>query len=223
MEALAEPGKAYLAEAAAELAHGYLDLEDLGEFEIKGVEPAGQGPRADRHRVGAVAARPLARAGLLPVRRPRRRRCRRSRTALEAAEAGKGAVIGIVAEAGRRQEPPHRRVPRSLPRPWVRSLRGAGAVAWPGDSVRAGPPDPPCLLRRLRQRLRAAVAREDRRAGAAARAGPRRGPAGPVRLHGRLGSGPAAATAQPRGPPRSLRTLLCKLLHAPNRAGPRST
>src|ERR687890_1020468 len=36
MEALAEPGKAYLAEAAAELAHGYLDLEDLGEFEIKG-------------------------------------------------------------------------------------------------------------------------------------------------------------------------------------------
>jgi len=36
MEALAEPGKAYLTEAAAELAHGYFDLEDLGEFEIKG-------------------------------------------------------------------------------------------------------------------------------------------------------------------------------------------
>ena len=36
MEALAEPGKAYLTEAAAELARGFLDLEDLGEFEIKG-------------------------------------------------------------------------------------------------------------------------------------------------------------------------------------------
>src|SRR5919107_599672 len=36
MEALAEPGKAYLTEHAAELARGYLDLRDLGEFEIKG-------------------------------------------------------------------------------------------------------------------------------------------------------------------------------------------
>jgi class 3 adenylate cyclase/tetratricopeptide (TPR) repeat protein len=36
MEALAEPGKAYLAEAAAEQARGFLDLVDLGEFEIKG-------------------------------------------------------------------------------------------------------------------------------------------------------------------------------------------
>ena len=36
MEALAEPGKAYLTEDAAALAAGYLDLEDLGEFEIKG-------------------------------------------------------------------------------------------------------------------------------------------------------------------------------------------
>ncbi len=36
MEALAEPGKAYLTETAAELAAGFLALEDLGEFEIKG-------------------------------------------------------------------------------------------------------------------------------------------------------------------------------------------
>ena len=36
MEALAEPGKAYLTEHAAALAAGYLELEDLGEFEIKG-------------------------------------------------------------------------------------------------------------------------------------------------------------------------------------------
>ena len=36
MEALAEPGKAYLTEHTAELAAGFLELEDLGEFEIKG-------------------------------------------------------------------------------------------------------------------------------------------------------------------------------------------
>src|SRR3954463_1542000 len=36
MEALAEPGKAYLTEHAAELARGYLDLRDLGESETRG-------------------------------------------------------------------------------------------------------------------------------------------------------------------------------------------
>ena len=34
--ALAEPGKAYLTENTATLAEGFLDLDDLGEFEIKG-------------------------------------------------------------------------------------------------------------------------------------------------------------------------------------------
>ena len=36
MEALAEPGKAYVTEGTAALARGFLALEDLGEFEIKG-------------------------------------------------------------------------------------------------------------------------------------------------------------------------------------------
>src|SRR5215203_4024713 len=36
MEALAEPGKAYLTEGTAQLAGGYFDLRDLGRFEIKG-------------------------------------------------------------------------------------------------------------------------------------------------------------------------------------------
>lgn len=36
MEALAEPGKAFVTEHTAELAAGFLDLSDLGEFEIKG-------------------------------------------------------------------------------------------------------------------------------------------------------------------------------------------
>ena len=82
MEALAEPGKAYLTEHTAALAGGYLDLEDLGEFEIKGAsrpvrvfELAGVG-------AGALAARPRPRARLLPLRRPRptRWRCSRRRS-----------------------------------------------------------------------------------------------------------------------------------------------
>src|SRR5829696_3547882 len=36
MEALAEPGKAYVTEQTADLATGFLDLQDLGAFEIKG-------------------------------------------------------------------------------------------------------------------------------------------------------------------------------------------
>src|SRR5260221_11332679 len=36
MEALAEPGKAYLTEAAAGLAHGFFQLEDLGRVGSKG-------------------------------------------------------------------------------------------------------------------------------------------------------------------------------------------
>ena len=99
MEALAEPGKAYLTEATAELAHGFLALDDLGEFEIKGAsrpvrvfELAGVGAarsRLDRSRergfsrfVGRDAETAVLEAGL------------------ERARAGEGAVVGIVAEPG---------------------------------------------------------------------------------------------------------------------------
>ncbi|HET7053362.1 MAG TPA: adenylate/guanylate cyclase domain-containing protein [Solirubrobacterales bacterium] len=99
MEALAEPGKAYLTEATAELAHGFLELTDLGEFEIKGAsrpvrvhELAGVGTarsRLDRSRergfsrfVGRDEEMATLEAGL------------------ERARAGEGAVVGIVAEPG---------------------------------------------------------------------------------------------------------------------------
>ena len=72
MEALAEPGKAYLTESTAELAHGYLELEDLGALRDQGRQPAGRGLRAGRGRRRPLAARPLARARLLALRRPRR-------------------------------------------------------------------------------------------------------------------------------------------------------
>ncbi|HET9162675.1 MAG TPA: adenylate/guanylate cyclase domain-containing protein [Solirubrobacterales bacterium] len=99
MEALAEPGKAYLTEATAELARGFLELEDLGEFEIKGAsrpvgvyELAGVGTarsRLDRSRergfsrfVGRDEEMAVLEAGLKRARE------------------GEGAVVGIVAEPG---------------------------------------------------------------------------------------------------------------------------
>src|SRR5260221_13403359 len=38
MEALAEPGKAYLTQAAAELAPRFFELGELGGFEVKGAD-----------------------------------------------------------------------------------------------------------------------------------------------------------------------------------------
>jgi class 3 adenylate cyclase/tetratricopeptide (TPR) repeat protein len=99
MEALAEPGKAYLTEAAAELAHGYFELEDLGEFEIKGAsrpvqvfELAGIG--SARSRLDLSRERGFSRfVG-------RREEMGVLEGALERARSGEGAVVGIVAEPG---------------------------------------------------------------------------------------------------------------------------
>ncbi len=99
MEALAEPGKAYLAEATADLAHGFFELEDLGEFEIKGAskpirvfELAGVG--AARSRLDLSRERGFSRfVG-------RRGEMGALERALTGAMDGEGAVVGIVAEPG---------------------------------------------------------------------------------------------------------------------------
>ncbi len=99
MEALAEPGKAYLAEAAAELARGYLELEDLGKFEIKGAskpvrvfELAGVG--SARSRLDLSRERGFSRfVG-------RTEEMAALERALGQAVAGDGAAVGIVAEPG---------------------------------------------------------------------------------------------------------------------------
>jgi class 3 adenylate cyclase/tetratricopeptide (TPR) repeat protein len=99
MEALAEPGKAYLTEAAAELARGFFELDDLGEFEIKGAsrpvrvfELAGVG--AARSRLDLSRERGFSRfVG-------RDEEIRALEGALERAKASDGAAIGIVAEPG---------------------------------------------------------------------------------------------------------------------------
>src|SRR6185295_6718959 len=99
MEALAEPGTAYLTESTAALATGFLELEELGPFEIKGsshpievFELAGVG--AARSRLDLSRERGFSRfVG-------RAEEMEALEAALGRAEAGEGAVVGIAAEAG---------------------------------------------------------------------------------------------------------------------------
>jgi len=99
MEALAEPGKAYLTEATAQLVGGFCELKDLGEFEIKGASR----PVRVFELVGVGAAR--SRLDLSRERGFSRFVGRAEETAmleaaLERARAGEGAAVGIVAEPG---------------------------------------------------------------------------------------------------------------------------
>jgi class 3 adenylate cyclase/tetratricopeptide (TPR) repeat protein len=99
MEQLAEPGKAYLTEHTASLVEGYLELADLGEFQVKGASQA----LGVHELVGVGAAR-----GRLDVSRARgfsrfvgrEDELRVLDAALEESVAGRPQVIGIVGEAG---------------------------------------------------------------------------------------------------------------------------
>ncbi|HSR93249.1 MAG TPA: adenylate/guanylate cyclase domain-containing protein, partial [Solirubrobacterales bacterium] len=99
MEALAEPGKAYLTEAAAELARGFFELEDLGEFEIKG---ASRPVRVfELEGIGAARSRlDLSRERGFTRFVGRSEEMGALEAGLERARAGEGAVVGIVAEPG---------------------------------------------------------------------------------------------------------------------------
>src|SRR5690349_16864942 len=99
MESLAEPGKAYLTESTAELARGYLDLRDLGEFEIKGAsrpvevfELAGVGQARSRL--------DLARERGFSQFVGREGELARLDDALSRARGGEATAVGVVAEAG---------------------------------------------------------------------------------------------------------------------------
>ena len=99
MEALAEPGKSYLTEHAAKLVEGYLDLKDLGEFEVKGASrPIGvfelKGAGSARSRLD------LSRERGLTSFVGRQEEMTALEEAFERAKEGRGAVIGIVAEPG---------------------------------------------------------------------------------------------------------------------------
>lgn len=99
MEALAEPGKAYLTEGTAALARGFLALEDLGEFEIKG---ASRPLRVyELSGVGSARSRlDLARERGLTEFVGRAVEMAALEEELERAHAGEGGAVAIVAEAG---------------------------------------------------------------------------------------------------------------------------
>jgi tetratricopeptide (TPR) repeat protein len=99
MEALAEPGRAYLTEHTAELATGFLDLTDLGQFEIKGAsQPIGVFELAG---IGRARSRlDLARSRGFSRFVGRGREMDEIWAALEEAKAGGGGVVGLVAEPG---------------------------------------------------------------------------------------------------------------------------
>jgi class 3 adenylate cyclase/tetratricopeptide (TPR) repeat protein len=99
VEALAEPGKAYLTEHTAKLAEGYLELKDLGEFEVKGASR----PIGVFELVGAGSARSrfdLSRERGLSRFVGRAEEMKLLEDALEQAKQGRGGVVGVVAEPG---------------------------------------------------------------------------------------------------------------------------
>jgi class 3 adenylate cyclase len=99
MEALAEPGKAYLTEHTAKLAEGYLELKDLGKFEVKGSSQ----PVGVFQLVGAGSARSrfdLSRERGLSRFVGRAEEMKLLEEALEQTKQGRGGVIGLVAEPG---------------------------------------------------------------------------------------------------------------------------
>src|SRR4051794_1167276 len=99
MEQLAEPGAAYLTEHTAALVEGYLELGDLGDFQVKGAS----GSIRVHQLIGVGAAR-----GRLDVSRARgfskfvgrEDELRVLEDAFEQATGGSPQVIGIVGEAG---------------------------------------------------------------------------------------------------------------------------
>jgi adenylate cyclase len=99
MEALAEPGKAFLTESAAALAGGFLELKELGEFEIKGASR----PVEVFELIGVGSARSrldLSRERGFSRFVGRNREMSTLEESLARASAGEGAVVGIVAEPG---------------------------------------------------------------------------------------------------------------------------
>jgi adenylate cyclase len=99
MEAIAEPGRAYLTEEAAELAHGFFDLRDLGEFQVKG---ASRPVRVfELEGVGTARSRlDLSRERGFSRFVGRSEEMALLDDALARARAGEGAAVGIVAEPG---------------------------------------------------------------------------------------------------------------------------
>jgi class 3 adenylate cyclase/tetratricopeptide (TPR) repeat protein len=99
MESLAEPGKAYLTEQTAKLVSGYLELDDLGDFDVKGVsEPVRV--HALTGAGGAHTRLDISRARGFTRFVGRGDELTTLDAALEQARSTSGVVVGVVGEAG---------------------------------------------------------------------------------------------------------------------------
>ncbi len=99
MEELASPDTIYMSEATANLVSGYLDLEDLGEFPVKGLEQ----PMRVHQLVGQSALRTrfdVSRARGLTRFVGRDHDMQALESALQQSISGSGQIVGVVAEAG---------------------------------------------------------------------------------------------------------------------------
>ena len=99
MEELASPDTIYLSDATAALVSGYFELDDLGEFRVKGLDE----PERVHQLTGASALRTrfdVSRARGLTRFVGRDADMATLESALEQAIAGRGQVVGVVAEAG---------------------------------------------------------------------------------------------------------------------------
>jgi class 3 adenylate cyclase/tetratricopeptide (TPR) repeat protein len=129
VESLAEADACFLSQATADLVSGYFALEDLGDFRVKGsAEPlrvhrlAGVGTA--RNRFDVSRSRGLSRfVG-------RAREVHTLGAALEAARAGHGAVVGVVAQAGTGKS--------RLCYEFLESVRAAGFAVHEGRAVAHG-------------------------------------------------------------------------------------
>jgi adenylate cyclase len=120
MEALAEDGKPCLAAATAKLVEGFFELEDQGEFEVKGArKPVRVFALLDLGSARTRIDRPT-RAGLSSFV-GRDDELVSLMAALREAEAGRGQVVGIVAGPGLGKS--------RLAREFVNRVRAAGAYA----------------------------------------------------------------------------------------------
>ncbi|HMA27350.1 MAG TPA: adenylate/guanylate cyclase domain-containing protein [Solirubrobacterales bacterium] len=157
MEALAQPGKAYLTENTAALAEGYFELRDLGQFEVKGVheplrvyELAGLGRLRTRFEVSRAH-------GLSPFV-GREEECATLESALARAGEGNAQVVCTVGEAG---------VGKSrLCYEFAKRCRERGIDVWEGHCMARGESLP---LMPLLELLRSYFGITDRDTGQAAR------------------------------------------------------
>jgi class 3 adenylate cyclase/tetratricopeptide (TPR) repeat protein len=129
MEALAEPGRAYLTEHTAHLVEGYFRLRDLGGFNVKGARDPVRVSALDG--VGALrSAYDVARSRGLSRLVGRGEEMAALDSALARAMAGNGQVVGVVGEPG---------VGKSrLCGEFIQSCQARGMTVWRAHGVSHG-------------------------------------------------------------------------------------